>query len=425
MNKKNNQKFVVPSIGMPLKLRDVLLSLFPKGDKKTFQKLMQVFSNNQYCLFVNSGTTALFLILKALQQLKSATEIILPAYTAPSLVLPIKKAGLRPILCDISLDTFNMDINTINSVVSSNTLAILVVHMFGIPTNISQIKTILNDQNIFIIDDAASAMGSKINGNVTGSMGDVGLYSFNRGKNFTTSCGGCLLSNRTDLIPIIEAEIAKLPDMTFLKNMDIVLKTTALSLIMNPFFYKQLKPFINKFKYHDLHTAFNSYQYSFFQKRLGVKLFHRLQFIISQRIRNGEYLRKRFNNLNHILLPNVAENSTVVYNQFPIQFKEIKHRNRVYQKLNEIGIEVTTLYPVPIHRIQHPQYELGYEQKPDPFPNATYFAKRLLLIPTHPFVKIAHLDKVIGTIKNITQITPIGFAKSKKVHKSVTIANVQ
>jgi dTDP-4-amino-4,6-dideoxygalactose transaminase len=101
----------------------------------------------KYCFTANSGTTAFYIILNALKKLSDKKEVLLPAYTAPSLILPIRKAGLNYRLVDISLDTFNMDVaKTLASISTIHGRSF--VHMFGIPMNIKSNRS----KGVFIIE---------------------------------------------------------------------------------------------------------------------------------------------------------------------------------------------------------------------------------------------------------------------------------
>ncbi|MFC1599200.1 DegT/DnrJ/EryC1/StrS family aminotransferase, partial [Candidatus Omnitrophota bacterium] len=154
------------------------------GGAKAQNKFTQALSssiNRKYLFFFNSGLASFFIILKMLQETSSRKEVILPAYTAPSLVVAVKKAGLIPVLCDISLDDFNVDFVSLSHLVTEKTLCILGVHMFGIvSTGLSDLKKRFPD--VFIIEDCAQSMGSKLDGITIGALSDISFFSFNRGK---------------------------------------------------------------------------------------------------------------------------------------------------------------------------------------------------------------------------------------------------
>jgi dTDP-4-amino-4,6-dideoxygalactose transaminase len=90
-----------------------------------------------------------------------------------------------------------------------------------------------------------------------------------------------------------------------------------------------------------------------------------------------------------------------VFNQFPVLVENSDCRSEIIRNvLSKTGVEMTTLYPEPLHRI----YEMGYSTDPDPFPNATRMARHLLLIPTHPLIKRATLTHVVRIIRSVVSV---------------------
>ena len=126
----------IPNIGYRIILSDLLsgfIGFFSKSYTNDFQKILSEYAQSKHIYLTNSGISAFYLVLQALKKRSSRREVILPGYTAPSLVVAIHKAGLKPVLCDISLEDFNMDTKTVRGMVSSETLCVVCVHMFGIP----------------------------------------------------------------------------------------------------------------------------------------------------------------------------------------------------------------------------------------------------------------------------------------------------
>ena len=124
----------IPQIGTDLIFDDIYsgyVNAFAKR-KIDFAKDLSRYLSSDHAYLVNSGTAAFYIILEALKGISRKKKIILPSYTAPAMVLPILKAGLKTVLCDISLKDFNMDLNLLPSLVSEETLAIVPTHMFGI-----------------------------------------------------------------------------------------------------------------------------------------------------------------------------------------------------------------------------------------------------------------------------------------------------
>ncbi|HHT9159934.1 MAG TPA: DegT/DnrJ/EryC1/StrS family aminotransferase [Candidatus Brocadiaceae bacterium] len=391
-------KLLTPSAGTPVSSLYLLKGLIFSFNKSTitFETTIKSYTNKKYCYFANSGTTAFYVILKALRRISKKTEVILPAYTAPSLILPIKKAGLKPVLCDISLKTFNMDIKSLNKCINENTLCIVPVHMFGLPIDMDAIMKIAQQYSTFVVEDAASSLGATINSQPTGVFGDVGFYSFNRGKNLSTLSGGCIVTDNEEIAKEIELEYTSLPKLGLNARLKIAARLIALAVAVRPLFYTILYKKISKLKHTTLHTDFDSFIYTNFQAGVGCALFGHASKIFNKRYDHGAFLFDMLKGLKGIMLPKLLPHSVSVFNQFPILFGNEEFKEILYKKINETGIESTKLYPDPIHRI----YNLGYDLDKDPFPNATYFSRRLLLIPTHPFMDIEKLSIIVKIIKD-------------------------
>ena len=136
-------------------------------------------------LFVDSGSNALYMAVELLD-LPKGSEIILPTFTWLACANAILLAGHKPVFCDVDLDTQNVTVETIKPHITSTTAAVMVVHYAGKPVDLSPII----DLGYPVIEDAAHAVDSKYKGKVCGSIGDIGIYSFDAVKNLTTGGGG-------------------------------------------------------------------------------------------------------------------------------------------------------------------------------------------------------------------------------------------
>ncbi len=163
-----------------------------------FEKKWAKYCNKKYAVSVTSGTAALIVALKSLN-LKSGDEVIMPSFTIISCALAVIEAGGKPVLADCDLDTWCIQPNEIKKKISNRTKAILIVHMFGHPVNIDEIKKIIKKKKIVIIEDAAESHGSKFKKDVVGSFGKISCFSFYVNKLITTGEGGMALTNDKSL----------------------------------------------------------------------------------------------------------------------------------------------------------------------------------------------------------------------------------
>lgn len=391
----------MPTTAVPVCLSDLVEGaksiLVSKSFIESFERAFSEYIGAKYAFLVNSGTTAFYVILKALSRLSGGTEVLLPAYTVPTLTLPIWKAGLLPKLCDVSMETFNMDPGSLQEVVSEKTLCVVPVHMFGFPCELDSILKIGKDRNIFVFEDAAQATGATIDGEMVGTIGDVGCFSLCRGKNFSTYTGGIIVTNSKDLADVIEKERDNLPGSNLLFRVTIPLKLTALAYAMRPTIYGIFYPFIVPFKSITIHESFEARQYTEFQSAVGLSLLRKLSDCNRRRYENGMSLYKALKDNENILLPRIIPGTKPVFNHLPVVFKDARLREEVQMKLWEPGIDTARMYLKPIHRI----YDLGYDTSADPFPNASYLAQGLVTLPTHPFVEDDTLETIVRVFEEI------------------------
>ena len=124
--------------------------------------------------------------------------MIVPAFTFIASVNVISLAGAKPVLVDVDPQTFTLDPDAIPKAITSNTKAILPVHIYGHPVDMNSIIDIAKQYNLKILEDSAQALGSKIDGRHVGTMGDIGVLSFYPDKAITLGEGGLLLTNSKD-----------------------------------------------------------------------------------------------------------------------------------------------------------------------------------------------------------------------------------
>lgn len=366
----------------------------PEG---AFESDLADYHGTDWCRSTGSGTVALFASLQALAARSSRKEVVLPAYTAPSLILPIRKAGLQPVLCDVDLDTLNAGPAQMLGRTGTNTLAILPVHMFGNPTDVAAMVDGLRGSGTCVIEDACSSMGSAIEGRRTGSFGDIGFVSFNRGKNMATLAGGALFAQDPALRSDLEAIVDAVPGPGLKQRLLTPVLAAGLGAAVRPLGYSLLYPVVSRFKYTELHTDFQVKAFSRFQAGLGRRLLKRFDVMAAARRERAERLRAGLSDIDGVRLPETLPLVDVVFNQFPMLLPDPDCRERVHQAILQTGLEATQLYPNPIHRIYD---DLKSGSGDDPFPNATTISKRLLLIPVHPTVPLTALDRAVTTIRS-------------------------
>jgi dTDP-4-amino-4,6-dideoxygalactose transaminase len=127
--------------------------------------------------FVDSGRAALYLVLQAMKQAPARDEVVVPAFVCPSVGRAVIKAGLKPVLCDVSDSSFTLDPADLERVAGRRTLAIVATHLFGYPADLVDVLRLARAAGALVIEDAAQAFGARLGGVAVGTSGDAGIFS--------------------------------------------------------------------------------------------------------------------------------------------------------------------------------------------------------------------------------------------------------
>jgi len=238
---------------------------------KRFEKKFAKFVHRKFATTVSNGSVALEIAIRALK-LEKGTEVILPAFTIISCCNAIINAGLKPVLVDCYQDTWNMNVNEVRKKITKNTSAIMIVHIYGITTDVDPILSLAKLNKLKIIEDASEVHGQKYKLKKCGSFGDVSTFSFYVNKHITTGEGGMVLTNNKNIYD----EILKLKNLYFGKG-------------------------INRFKHEGI--GWNQ-RFTNLQAAIGLAQLERINKIIKKKFFIGNYYSKRLLSLSDkIYLP--------------------------------------------------------------------------------------------------------------------------
>ena len=162
-----------------------------------FEDKFSEYVSSKSAVVTMNGTAALQLALLTLG-IGAGDEVIVPSLTFISPVNTIKYVGAEPVFVDVCRDTFVMDTSKIEELITPKTKAIMPVHIYGHPVDMSKVMQIAKKHNLFVIEDATEALGSTCNTKMVGTIGDIGCFSFNGNKLITTGAGGMLVTNNLE-----------------------------------------------------------------------------------------------------------------------------------------------------------------------------------------------------------------------------------
>src|SRR6056297_1884087 len=194
----NEQKYINEAIEA-----NWIAPLGPNVDN--FEKELASYTQTKHVAALSSGTAALHLALINLG-VERDDEVMVASFTFSATVNPIIYQGAVPVFIDSEVDTWNMDTELLEKAIKDRLArkkkpaAIIVVHLYGMPAKMDEIMQLAAKYEIPVIEDAAEALGSRYKNKPLGSMGDMGILSFNGNKIITTSGGGALISDNEKYI---------------------------------------------------------------------------------------------------------------------------------------------------------------------------------------------------------------------------------
>ena len=161
---------------------------------KKFEESFSKYNKRIFGVAVSSGTAALEIGMKSLN-LKKGDEVIIPTFSIISTALCVIKLGLKPVLVDSNIYTWNMDSDQVIKKITKKTKAIIITHIYGFPVDMKKILAIAKRKNIKIIEDSAEMIGQTYFKKRCGTFGDLSTFSFYANKHITTGEGGMILTN--------------------------------------------------------------------------------------------------------------------------------------------------------------------------------------------------------------------------------------
>ena len=400
----------LPPAAAPIPLKDILRALPSCFSENTvdFQfedEIKQKFGQH-YCMLVSSGKAALVLILKALQKLHpERDEVLVSAFTCYSVPAAIKKAGLKIKLCDTGEGSLDFDKRQFEEIIEADKknnkiICVLVTHLFGCPADFYGIKKIVGSR-IPIVEDAAQAMGEKIENEKLGTLGDVGFFSLGRGKALSTMEGGAIVTNRDDLGGILSDLLRKLEAPSVSDKLKLAVKTIFTAVLQHPvlFWLPKGLPFLRlgETLYEE---DFSVLKMSSFQKSLVRNWQQRLQGHQNARRKNINFWQE---NLPEIITLICARQKKISLIRLPLLAYSAEERDRVCLKSEAAGCGIMSTYPAPINEISQISEEFAGQY----FPNAQQMAKCLMTIPVHEYVSERDRMRILQLIKTYILSTSI------------------
>jgi perosamine synthetase len=342
---------------------NILTSPSNEGGKRVqeFENILQSYINAKHVIAVNSGTSALHASLLSIG-VKQGDEVILPSFTFVATANSVLAAGAKPIFADISKQDYTIDIQDMKKKINKKTKAIIPVHLYGHPSNMNEINSIAREHSLIVIEDACQSLGSTYFQKQTGTLGDIGCFSFYASKVITTGEGGAIVTNSDDLAD----KLKMIRNHGMVRGYDTRLFGLNLRL-------PELSAGIGKIQMSKLDKMLKIRRNNAEILSDGLKKFEQKQSIISL---PEESIDKKFN-----------------WYLFTVSFKNKDQRELVKNHLINEGIGVTVYYDPPVHKT--PYYNDFESLSDDSLPNTIWAWRHALSLPVHPLVTENDLQKIL------------------------------
>ena len=325
-----------------------------------FEEAFAAYCGVKHAIATSNGTTALHVALLS-HEIGAGDEVITTPFTFIASANTILYVGAKPVFVDIDPVSYNIDVDAIEAAITKRTRAIMPIHLYGNPADMSRIREIALRHGLIVIEDAAQAHGAEVDGKRAGSWG-TGCFSFYPTKNITTGEGGIVTTD--DDCVADRARLARAHGMRV------------------RYYHESLG---YNFRMTNIHAA------------IGKAQLPKLEGFNERRIANAAYLSANLS-AEKVQVPQVQPGTRHVFHQYTVRVLPPLNRDEARKKLAERGVGTEVYYPLPVHR-QQVYLDLGYGDQS--FPESERAAKEVISLPIHPGLTQEDLDTIVEAVKSL------------------------
>lgn len=339
-----------------------------------YEQALASFVEAKHAVAVNSGTSALDIAYAALD-LPAGSEVITTPFTFAATSNMIIENKMLPVFVDIETDTFNIDSQKIEEKITDKTKAIAFVDYAGHPCNIKAIKEIAEKHDLFLIEDAAHALGAEFEGRKVGTFADITEFSFHPVKHITTGEGGACTTNNEELAQ----------KMKLLRNhgMDKEAK-------------ERFGP--NAGWAYDIKELGKNYRITDFQCALGISQLKRLDEFVKKREELARIYNEEFSS-NDLITPQATnQNVKHSWHLYTVLLDKSIDRDRFFSEMRKKEIGVNVHY-IPLYRFTY--YKENFDFRKEDFPVTEDVFSRIITLPLFPQMNGEDGKRVVSTVKEL------------------------
>lgn len=371
------------------------------GAQNDFRRALREYLGTREVFLASSGRTALYLLFKSLipQADGGRCEVVMPAYTCPSLVKVVDESGLIPIFVDVSPHTLAMEEEALEREVGGETLAIIVVHPFAIPHPLDYPQHLAKYFGAVVIEDAAQALGARVGGRPVGVRGDFGLFSLGPGKPISAGGGGIVCTADEDLARRLAQAWEALPPTSRMDSALAVARLEAMTAAFQPQgWWLATRLGLHKIGDQETSWGFRITGLTDAQAAVGREQLSRLDGINGRRRANAARLMQLLGGADfvHVPSPYPLDGGDVEpgFLRLPLILDSEERRDALFQALWDAGIGAGKMYKRTLAEF-FPRYALT------DYPGAHAVSRRLLTLPTHHYLRETDFECIAAALEEV------------------------
>ena len=333
-----------------------------------FENAIKNYVNVDYCLTLNSGTSALHATFLA-YNLGKNDQIVVPSFSFISTANAVRFVGATPVFADIEEKTLGLDPKDVENKITNLTKAIVPMDYGGQSCDIIKLKQVAENHKIPLIEDAAEGLGSTIKGEKVGSLADSAIFSFCGNKVLTTGEGGAIVTNSKEIfekVKLIRSH-GRVDNISYFNNPS------------DPTY---------------LQLGYN-WRMSSITAALGITQISKLDKIIKMRQLNADYISKRLKKINSIKTPEISDEFNHIFQMYTIRLSSQKIRDGLHKHLLEKKI-FSKVYFNPIHLTT--SFKENFKTKKGMLPVTEKISETILTLPLYPNMTNDEKDYLIESI---------------------------
>ena len=354
---------------------DAITKIIKRGSRwaigpeiEEFENALKKFIGVDYCLALNSGTSALHAALLS-HNIGNGDNVIIPSFTFIATANTVLGVNAEANFADIEDVTYGLNPNLIKSKINKKTKAIIPVDIGGTACDILKIKEIAQENDLIVIEDSAESLGTTMNDNKIGSISDISIFSFCGNKVLTTGEGGAITTNSKEIyekIKLIRSH-GRLDSMNYFNNPE-------------------------ESQYFGI--GYN-WRMSTMTAVLGLSQLSKLDKIIKMRQDNAKFISSKLEKFNEIATPKTLDNTNHIFQMYTIRLKNKEIRDKLHKYLLTKKI-FSKVYFSPIHKTKF--YKEKYPNIDNELPVTNLISSQVLTLPLYPNMTNEEKNLLVNSI---------------------------